>query len=595
MKKIYFFTIMLLLTVSLNAQTTLAAQGFEDSAADTWSYTATPDTYDVSSDLWGITTTVGTIAGADAGTNFWGLRDIENSNGGGAFDHTLEFPNVSVTGESNILLTFKYYTDGYDSADELSVEYFFDDVSQGIVSLEKDTETWTTSAKVVPDGTANVRFTLIGLQNGGTDYAGFDSILLQSGANTNPSLSITSPTEGEIVNVGSDASFDVTLEVINFTLSNDDGSGATDSSGDGFIQYSVDSGAIINKFDLSAITLTGLPTGPHSISISLVDNNAASISIDDAVNFTINDIVQTLPLYESFDYTASENLADQPNWVNQNTGDEIIIGTGNLSYPGLASSTGNHAMWDGEGNDPEIEFTPVTSGEVYASFIFSVTDQSSITDLNDGGYFAVLGEFDARLWVRPNPDAASTTFDIGAGAVPSNPSFVGTYNIGDNILIVLSYNIDTNKVSLWVNPSVAELESDIAPSFTLNELSVDNATSISKFFLRQDSTGETPSILFDELRIGTSWADVTPNTLSTDAFNSSTFAIYPNPTNTGSVTISSVNSDVINVTVYDILGKQIKNETLNNNTLNVSDLSTGVYILKLIQNNSTVTQKLVIE
>ncbi|WP_370003236.1 lamin tail domain-containing protein, partial [Winogradskyella sp.] len=64
--------------------------------------------------------------------------------------------------------------------------------------------------------------------------------------------------------------------------------------------------------------------------------------------------------------------------------------------------------------------------------------------------------------------------------------------------------------------------------------------------------------------------------LSNNEFTSDSFSIYPNPTNTGSVTITSADSDVMNVQVFDILGKQVKNETLTDNTLNVSDLNTGV-------------------
>ncbi|MDY2585854.1 lamin tail domain-containing protein [Winogradskyella aquimaris] len=83
-------------------------------------------------------------------------------------------------------------------------------------------------------------------------------------------------------------------------------------------------------------------------------------------------------------------------------------------------------------------------------------------------------------------------------------------------------------------------------------------------------------------------------TLSTGSLSNTTFSVYPNPTNTGKVTISSSNNDAMNVQVFDILGKQVKNETLTNNTLNVSDLNTGVYILKITQNNATTTKKLVI-
>jgi hypothetical protein len=89
-------------------------------------------------------------------------------------------------------------------------------------------------------------------------------------------------------------------------------------------------------------------------------------------------------------------------------------------------------------------------------------------------------------------------------------------------------------------------------------------------------------------------ADFSVPILSTDSFETSKFSLYPNPTNTGFVTITSTNSEVMNVKVFDILGKQVKNEILSNNTLNVSNLNTGVYIVKITQNNASITKKLVI-
>ena len=91
-------------------------------------------------------------------------------------------------------------------------------------------------------------------------------------------------------------------------------------------------------------------------------------------------------------------------------------------------------------------------------------------------------------------------------------------------------------------------------------------------------------------------ADFSVPVLSTTNFEATSFSIYPNPTNTGSVTITSTSSsDAMNVQVFDILGKQVKNETLTNNTLNVSDLRSGVYIVKMTQNNASTTKKLVIK
>ncbi|MCC1483046.1 T9SS type A sorting domain-containing protein [Winogradskyella immobilis] len=83
--------------------------------------------------------------------------------------------------------------------------------------------------------------------------------------------------------------------------------------------------------------------------------------------------------------------------------------------------------------------------------------------------------------------------------------------------------------------------------------------------------------------------------LSNDDFNVTNFSLYPNPTSTGEVTISTVNSGAISIMVYDILGKQVKNEALpSNGRLNVSSLKSGVYIMRITQDNATVTKKLVI-
>lgn len=83
--------------------------------------------------------------------------------------------------------------------------------------------------------------------------------------------------------------------------------------------------------------------------------------------------------------------------------------------------------------------------------------------------------------------------------------------------------------------------------------------------------------------------------LSVSQFENNTFKVYPNPTSTGFVTITSSTANDMNVSVFDILGKQVINETVANNRLNVSTLNSGVYIMKISQNGATATKKLVIK
>lgn len=85
------------------------------------------------------------------------------------------------------------------------------------------------------------------------------------------------------------------------------------------------------------------------------------------------------------------------------------------------------------------------------------------------------------------------------------------------------------------------------------------------------------------------------NTLSINQFDVNSFNIYPNPTSTGYVTINSTSNDLLEARVFDILGKQVLESNVENNQLNVSSLNAGVYILRLTQNNASVTKKLVIK
>ena len=507
MKKNYFLTLIFTLFISglSFGQTTLAAQDFEGATSDDWSYTEAPATYNVSSDTWAVVSSVGSISSAQNQSSFWGMRDLENGNGGTADEHTLTFPNKSVSGETNTLLSFYYYTDGFDTTDYIQVEYFFDDVSQGKEDLNKNTDAWTYLSKVVPDGTTNVSFVIIAKQNGGSDYAGIDNVLLQSGASVSPSLAINSPTENSTVNSGF-TGFDVSLDIQNFTLSGDDGSGGSDSSGDGYIKYDI-GGASMNSFS-STINLTDLSSGSVTLSVELVDNSGSSLSpaLSDSVVFTVNNIVQTLPLYESFDYTASETLASQANWTNNFSGDDVLIESGSLSYTGLPSSVGNSISFDGSGADPSIDFASTSSGKIYASFILKVTDLSS---MDSSDYFGILrddtGNYVSRLFIGYIDDA---TFKIGI----SNSSTLtqetsSIYNQDDVLFVVMSYDLDADTVSAWVNPTLGGTE----PTATLTEAASSTATNMVQFLFRQDNAGDTPGMTIDELRISTSWSDVAPS------------------------------------------------------------------------------------
>lgn len=109
-----------------------------------------------------------------------------------------------------------------------------------------------------------------------------------------------------------------------------------------------------------------------------------------------------------------------------------------------------------------------------------------------------------------------------------------------------------------------------------------------------------PGYPFNNEKIGTLTVTFKSTTLSTNDENSLTkVKLYPNPNNTGVLSIS--NSTSINaISVFDVLGKRVKEmkfENSNDSSINldVSDLKDGVYIVRLIgDNGETESKKLVI-
>lgn len=70
--------------------------------------------------------------------------------------------------------------------------------------------------------------------------------------------------------------------------------------------------------------------------------------------------------------------------------------------------------------------------------------------------------------------------------------------------------------------------------------------------------------------------------------------LYPNPVTTGKVYISSKNDLEKEIIIFDVLGKKVLQTIINTKELNVSNLSPGVYIIKITEENATSSRKLII-
>lgn len=168
-------------------------QGFESSGADNWGFSTSPATYNTSGDVWAVVSSLGTIASASEGSSFWGMQDLDNPNGGGSFNHIIEFNSVDISSYGTVQLTFDYNAFGFDAGDDLLYQiaistdgtdatdfgseiFLIDGLNNGGVS----TTGWDTLTLTLDSSVTNVALRLIGNQNGAGDYGGFDNVSLSA-------------------------------------------------------------------------------------------------------------------------------------------------------------------------------------------------------------------------------------------------------------------------------------------------------------------------------------------------------------------------------------------------------------------------------
>ncbi len=115
----------------------------------------------------------------------------------------------------------------------------------------------------------------------------------------------------------------------------------------------------------SATVATDLEDG-YVVIVTAQDNTTTKI-------YTIKLIVESVEtalVYEGFDYADGAILQTQTGWTALNSGDDLLISTGNLSYTGLKAPTGNKVTFAGGGIDAYLTFDEVNAGTVYAIIYF---------------------------------------------------------------------------------------------------------------------------------------------------------------------------------------------------------------------------------
>ena len=237
-------------------------------------------------------------------------------------------------------------------------------------------------------------------------------------------------------------------------------------------------------------------------------------------------------IYEPFDYMAGEDLYGQTNsssgfvWIKgSHTQDDsnTVVEASSLSLPGLRASSGNCIRLYDYGREATLPFgSTVTNGTVFYSALIKVDDPSTFQfGLSIVGALASETNF-----------PGSTGGYVSAGLVVAGSN--GTYQVGtfktnwtssdfeydsqlftsnDTVLVVAAYTFhggseSNDVVRLWVQPSVATFGAPLAPAASVTITNGLDQPDFESFAVLRNYG----SVLMrmDEVRVGTTWADVTP-------------------------------------------------------------------------------------
>lgn len=72
-------------------------------------------------------------------------------------------------------------------------------------------------------------------------------------------------------------------------------------------------------------------------------------------------------------------------------------------------------------------------------------------------------------------------------------------------------------------------------------------------------------------------------------------SLYPNPVTTGKVYITSRKDSEKEIIIFDVLGKKVLQTKISSRELNISNLTPGVYIIKIIEEGATSSRKLIVQ
>lgn len=274
------------------------------------------------------------------------------------------------------------------------------------------------------------------------------------------------------------------------------------------------------SWTLTISNVTAADAGDYDVVItgfSSVTSTPATLSL-------LTPQANQLIFYEPFDYAniggpVSSNTP--ANWTyGGNPPNDLSVVSGNLSYPGLETAVGNSVSNGGAGLGVRRLFgSNVNSGALYFSVLLRINhlgygvwngaaSQVGALTASDNASFRVA------VMVRSNTPSGYV-IGVQKGGTGATATFSPTERPPeDTVFLVGKYDftVSPNASSLWINPDQTTFGAVSEPAGSISATTgMDTGLSIDRFNFRQNTAASLPAAMqWDELRVGASWASVTP-------------------------------------------------------------------------------------
>ena len=293
-------------------------------------------------------------------------------------------------------------------------------------------------------------------------------------------------------------------------------------------------GANIPGATSSSLSLTNIQPGQEGNYSVKLTNTAGSLVSSNAYL-----AVQVPPplVYEPFapaatTYAPGDNLIGQTNatggWWTQagpSSANQPTIASGSLSVDGLAAAGGNSVQFGGNGTSARLNLgTNISDGTVFVSFALKLTDISGLS--SSGVFWAGFNNGSGtktstptiagtRVVAKSAPGGYYLGLDKSSGLAGNFVFATNVFALNQTLFVVGSYQFipaatNDDVAQLWFNPPPASFGLATPPPATLTNAAGSDLSGILSYILFDRNAAEPAGMVADELRVGTSWASVTP-------------------------------------------------------------------------------------